>query len=359
MNLIVYMLLVASLVVLLNSAFVCRPTSKGAYTFYIGLAFLIYMGFTVFRPIAIGIGGTDSHHYQDYFLAAKGSLSHGLSVQFYERGYAVFVWLIRQFTSSYRVLLFIVHGFIFTSTIALMKRITFNKYSWITLSALVFLALYSVNTIRIILAVAIVYHVYIRLLDGKLYTAILLAIIALSVHISAAIALPMGLVYIIKRNEKNYDISSLLKTIIIFVLGTFVLINMADFCINQTKYIFYDADEGIAFPSFIMFLVVFIYALIAGFDKSEDKVLQLFTYLLPVGLVILPLQYRYAIMYRMLFYVQPLVYTLIPALLEKSDQQEDRKLLRLIMRLLLFIFVLYRFYSFFSAEMVDLVIFKV
>ncbi|AMC92902.1 hypothetical protein AOC36_02550 [Erysipelothrix larvae] len=344
---------------LINSALVCyskKPQNKEAYRFYIVLAYLVYMFVTVFRPMGPGLGGTDTWGYRNYFLSSRGSLMHGLTVQTYEKGYAFFVWFVRLFTTEYRVVLFLVHSFIFVSTVSFLKKIRFNKYSFITIMALVFLALDSINIVRIIVAVCISYYLYDALYQGRIYKALGIILLASSVHISAVILFVVYFIYIVKRYEKDFSLDKLMILTFVFMIGTFIAIHVMDSIINQTKYVFYDQDEGIAFPSYIMFLGVFLVS-IMQYKKlvKFDKINEVLIYALSVGLVILPLQYRYAIMYRMLLYIHPIMFTLIPAIfVEDEPSFDEHKLTKIAINCMLVMFIVYRIYSFFTGELVDL-----
>ena len=290
-------------------------------------------------------------------MISYGSLQHGLSVQYYERGYAVFVWFIRQFTSDYRVLLLIVHSFIYISTVNLLKNFKYNMYTFIPVLALIFLAIYSINTVRIIVALSIFYWVYDMLIKDKVLIAFILALLAVTVHISALIIFPVGMVYLCKKHIKLFNLKKLWILIGAIMLLSFVGISLIKSLIEGSKYVIYAGEGSIAIPTYVMFSTIcfLTYHYYDELEAKDDHVVELLIYTLPIGLIILPLQFKYAILYRMLFYIHPILYGLMPYILEVNNQirMQNKKEFWAV-RILIFTFVAYRIFSFFTAEIIDL-----
>ena len=315
------------------------------------IIYIIYTFFTVFRVIDVGIGGIDAYVYKLYFLGAKTSWIEAIEYQNYEVGYATIIWLFRLLTDDYRFVLFFLYTFMFIVLVVFVRYITFNMYTFLSIFLLLALIINSFNTLRVIIAVFIGMVVYIQLFKSKYLNSILLSIVAISIHISALILFPIISVHFIINKRKNISFKKLIFYVCSLSIITVVLMWLAKPIIMNSNYHIYNNEGGIALQTYIMILILFLlsvlkYKQMVNINKFNKTLITI----LPIGLIILPLQMEYSILYRMVLYFLPIIYSLIPPLIRSLSITSIKKIHYFFIKLGLVLYLILKIIIFFTVE---------
>ena len=184
-----------------------------------------------------------------------------LEFQKYEIGYATIIWIFRKITADYRVVLLFIYSAIFVILVKYVKHIIWNRYSILSIFLLLALIINSFNTLRVILAVFIGMVVYISLYQEKYKRAVLLSIIAITIHVSALILLPVTFIFILINNRRYISFKRLVSYVLIGTLLSVIVLRIANPFITNSKYYVYGNENGIAIQTYIMILIVFVVSL--------------------------------------------------------------------------------------------------
>ncbi|MFC4025133.1 EpsG family protein [Oceanobacillus longus] len=317
------------------------------------ISYLIFTSFSVFRVIEFGLGGNDAHNYKLIFNNANGNVIESLSIQPYEPGYALIIWLSRAISEDYRVALFIIYSIMFIFLINFIKYISWSKYVPISIFLLLTMWLSSFNTLRVILAIFIGTYVYSLLFKKKYNYALLVAIIATTIHTAAIVLFPVIAIVKIIENRAKFRPSKLIFFIII-LSGIFLLsINIIEVFISGTSYELYiEYKEGaVALGTYIVIIISFVLSLIKFNDLVEiNPYNKILVVILPIGLSLYVLQANFSIVYRMVLFFLPILYVLIPDLIRTFRINRTKELIKLPIKIGLFSYLIYRIYSFWAIE---------
>lgn len=321
------------------------------------IAYLIFIFFSVFRKIAQGgVGGTDAYGYMNYFNTSPRSIIQSIKNQGYEPGYAGFIWFMRMIFTDYKIVLFITHSYMYYSMVQFMRRFKYNKFTIIASVLMMGLLMNSFNIIRMVLSVCISFNIYSSLYESKVLKALLISIFAVTVHISAAIMIPIVLKYAFYLYDDEITASKMLVINLAMYVLSIVAILSIDFIIVGTKYTFYQGkEESIAVVSFAIMLITYIGSLMKYSELIElSKMNKILISSIPIGLVILPLQFKMSIMYRMILFINPLLFMLIPQIIYLSYKKSGYKILDFMLTTGFSLIVSYKIYQFFFIESKDL-----
>lgn len=318
------------------------------------ISYIIFITFSVFRKIDVGLGGMDAIGYKTIFNNAGGNLVDSLNRQFYEPGYAVLIWISRTISEDYRVALFIIYSIMFILMASYIKYINFNKYSFLSIFLLLTLWLSSFNITRVILALFLGTLVYTLLFRRKIKSALLIATLATTIHTAAVILFPIIVLVALIENRVKFKPKKLV--FLIFLLTSFFLlaINIIDRIIIGTRYDVYleRAQGSMATGTYVIVAISFIISLFKfnNLNKfsSYNKTLII---ILPVCLTLIPLQASISIVYRMVIFFLPILYILIPEIIRTFQLRSIKEVIENVpIKLGLFSYLIYRIYDFFSIE---------
>lgn len=315
------------------------------------IAGMIFVIFSSFRRIDIGYGGTDAITYKNYFLSVNTNLKEALLIQNYEWGYSFIVWFGRTLTENYSLFLVFIYSFMFFGVIKFLKFSKWNNYNFFVIALMITLLINSFNINRVVLAVVLGLFVYIFLHKDQYIRALLLTIIATTIHISSVILFPCILTVYLMRNQKNISWKKILFWIANFSIVSVAFLKFSSGLISSSKYGIYNQESSIAWPTYLIILFVFTLSLF----KYKEMVLtnpfnKTLILILPIALIIAPLQIQFPILYRMLLFFLPVLYTLIPSLIVVLRFKKIDQFYNLIIQLVLVLYLATRLYVFFQTE---------
>jgi hypothetical protein len=281
------------------------------------LAYVVFVIFFTFVVIATGSEGNDAIIYKTRFEQANIPLFQSLKLQNNEWGYGFLIWLIRAVFSDYKVVLFTIFSFTFCAMIYFIRQIKWTTYTVLSYSMILVLVVTGMCLIRNIFSVSLGMITYGLLYEKKYKKAFIVATIAVSIHISSLILYPIIIICIILDNEK-FSIKKLSFYIILSAIFLFILMGVASSLINGSKYSAYNATEGVAIATYMMFFIV----LFLSFLRYENLVARnqfnrTLLIILATGSLCLVMQLRYSIAYRMLLFYIPITFALVSELMEE------------------------------------------
>jgi hypothetical protein len=316
---------------------------------------LLFILFTVFRDFQVG---ADTLAYKRRFENADNiPYLKSLKNQGNEPGYGTLVWIVRALTPDFRILLFICFSFIFISQLSLIKKIQFSFFTAFVYFVFVFtLILQSLCLLRNILAVCIALYAFFFLVNKKYFSALVLTLIAVTFHFSAAICLP---VYFMSRffAKKYFSV----KKIIYFTIFAFLAILILSFIIKQIitahfgRYAHYVVGAsnyvgtGLTINTFLFYFLIAVLCILK-WNKlvKHNEHNQIMFAVLMTGFLILPLELIVSAFYRMLFFIQPAAFFLISEVFSVSKITRKTMFLNLLIRCTLLLAMFYYLYSFFA-----------
>lgn len=286
--------------------------------FITAAAYLYFILFYVFIKIGPeGIGGNDSFVYLTRFQEADGPLLESLFKQDNEPGYGLLIWLIRNFTGNYRVVLLFNYTVIFLCQLYFFRHFYWDKYSFMSYVLLSLVTLTGICILRIVLCIHIALIIFIKIKETKYLQALLLTAIAVSIHLSAVILFPVIVICKLFRNNIYHK-----KWFWLFYPGAMLLLalvlKISEVIIRNTKYSIYIGDGGPAIASYLIYLLLIICLMfrISGMAERNRDVMMWLTVLSTAFFVCL-IQFKYGIAYRMLLFYEPVVMLLITFLMRE------------------------------------------
>lgn len=210
------------------------------------------------------------------------------------------------------------------------------------------------NTLRMSISVSIALYSLISMHEKRWITALIIIICAASVQISAVILLPVLIVLFIAYNRNNYRKSLLFALIglgIIFTIAMFGLINRIALGTDKSVNV---GHSSVAWSTDLA-IIIFSAICFANFKqlKNTSGLNEVLMMALPVGIICIPLQFNISVMYRMLLYFLPIIYSLIPSII-KSYSNNKNKLKYFAVIIIAYGYLFSRVYSFISEEIVFL-----
>lgn len=310
-----------------------------------GMIFVIFASFRKIYP------HTDIYAYNVYFNNAEGiPLSTYLDISIFEPIYTIIIWLFRQVTSDFRIVLIFVYSSIFLLHIYLLKYISWNKYKFGCI-AIIFISMFSsLYLMRNYISVSICYVSVIMCYKKKYTKACIFASLAITFHNAALILFPMIVFnYLFDKKDKIRK-TSLLFFITLCIIGTVALSTVFEnFMAHSDKYFVYSQrDSHIAWGVYTCLAIVLIFSFI---DLSKLTEISDFNKTLIISTcantIVIPLQAQFSIMYRMNLYFIPFHFIL---LMELSGIYNKKSLKYFIIRTFTIMYSLYKIYIFFSDE---------
>lgn len=314
------------------------------------LAYVVFIIFFTFVGIDAGSGGNDALIYKERFEQANIPLLESLKFQRMEWGYGLFIWLIRAAFSDYKVVLFATFSFTFFSILYFIKHIIWNAYTVLSYSMILILVLTQTCLMRNMLSVSIAMLIYVLLYEKKYRKAFIFATIAVSIHISSLILFPIIIMCILLDN-KMFTIKKLSFYIVLDAIFLFILMAVASNFVSGTKYSVYTATQGVAIGTYSMFFIVLFLSFFRYKNLvARNKFNRTLLITLATGTLVVVIQLRYSIAYRMLLFYQPIMFALVSELMEEYKIFSFRKngaLLFIYIGLFTYLAVIvYKFFSF-------------
>ncbi len=331
---------------------------SGTYGFFTGALVLIYVFSSIilisFREIAIidGIiyGGLDAPEYLLIYESANATYLDSLLIQFYEPGYATLVWFFSSYIGGYNIFQIFLYGFMYGTLYIFLKNFKPDGYLLISILMLSLMLVHSLNIIRVTLAIFIGFYVIYFLYKNNFLMASLIAMIALSVHLSALFLLIMIVFYysyVRFGRLKYFIIYSIFTTFSIFISFIVLPRYMTSFRLAA-----YNENDGsfslntFIVASIILFLTFNRYNAFVKYNRYNQVLIAI----LPTIFLILPIFYNYPIAYRFLLYYLPVIYLLIPSILHIYKPKTYNDLVYLPLLFMLIIYIIIKLYKFFSYE---------
>lgn len=343
----------------------------GAYSlkrssFYYLSAYFIYITFATFRYIYQGFGGTDAIAYKMHFMKAFTDLRYFLTNFQFEYGFGAIVWLVGQVTDDYRVMLFIWHTLTFIVLIKYLGLIVKEKRFIPVIMIVLFELFVQFNTLRqsisISLGLLVLVYLY-KKMNGK---AILLFLLASSMHFSSLILLPVMLIHFFKHYiPQKYIKIGLVTMVLGFTTASFISKGLLlSFMENNEKYWVYVKFNKGSIPLATLIIITVIFALaVINYEKlcQYNPFNEVLIWSLPVFYIAVTLQSALSILYRTLLIFTPIAFALVPPLLgiysmplrgirnlKKSD------IPKICVSLLIWFFVVYRIVYFYGISLNDI-----
>lgn len=317
-------------------------------------SYIIFVSFSIFRKIDVGFGGTDAYEYKLKFLNANGNFLNSIAKQAYEPGYAFIIWFSRIISDDYRVALFLIYSIMFFLIVKFIKDISWSKYIPISIFLILTLWLNSFNTTRAILALFIGTFVYSLLIRKKYKMAMVTGLIATSIHTASLVLFLIIAVVIIIEKKRLFSRFKLFITISGISFIFLFSIKAFEVFIKMMGYgVYLDWRDGeMAFGTVIIAILSFIIGL-TNFSRlyNINEYNKIWLVMLPVCIPIFILQLNFAILYRMLLFFLPIMYILIPDIIRSISIKSSRDFMKLPIKILLFVYLTYRIYSFLFVEL--------
>lgn len=319
--------------------------------FLLSISCIVFVMFSSFRRIEYGYGGRDAITYKNYFLSVNTNFVEALKIQNYEWGYSILVWIGRMITNNYSFFLLFIYSFMFIGVALFLKLGTWNKYYIFTIALMISLLLNSFNINRVILAVTIGLIVYKSLCEKKILRSFLLTILAISIHVSSVILLPCILLVILLKKQVKFNWKINLLLVFLFSMITIGTFKIFFGLIASSKYGIYDQSSSIAWPTYIVIFIVFLLSVAKYKSMIElNSNNEVFIKILPMGLMVAPLQMEFPILYRMLLFFLPIVYILVPSLIKVYQMKRINQFIYPCIQFLLCFYLIIRLYVFFTIE---------
>lgn len=276
------------------------------------LIIAIVVIFSAFRLITENEGGTDAFVYREQFLNSNVPFfQQFVNLSGFEPLHVLSLWLVRAFTDNYTVYLVLYYIILALLLIKIAGMYEWHKGGFLSLFAIVLFSVTSFNTQRNTFAVFFSFLIVDQLRKGRYRKAVLLGIITTLIHFSAAIYFIVILgFYYLKYVKGDYNRK----------LGVFVCLSLAaaafisvlvPFVTSGTRLSNYSVEFSFSLPMFVLFvfLAAFPFFVYLNYAKDPD-----FTTLWTILVLFSPMfvfQMFYAIMYRMMLYCVPVMYTMI------------------------------------------------
>lgn len=311
--------------------------------------YIIFIFFSAFRIIEPGLGGIDAYGYKMFFLNSTTTLKESLLMQNYEPGYGIFIWGMRQLTDNYILVLLIVNSFIFLLFINFFKYVNRGKIRFFSIYLLAMQLFMGFNIQRIMVAIFIGTLVYINIYKKKYIVSFCLILFALSIHISSIILIPVLLVNIIIDKKEQMDVKKLVFLVTSIFLFSIIIINMFSTFLTSGKYYVYSNNGGIAVGFYSFSTVLFLLSI-----KKYKQLIELNPFnktlitSLPISIVVLPLQMKYSILYRLLLFFIPIQVALLPDLFKVYRVKKNKNISYLMINIFLILYILDQILVFFS-----------
>lgn len=249
------------------------------------------------------IGGYDAFGYKAFFLG-KLTYTH------FEPGYVLLNKIVRLFTGNYAIFLMLVSFFMICCMIKFLKEI--DNYNFFLVFLLLCTYFSSFNTLRTIMAIFICLLVITKLSKNNYFAAIILALLATSLHVSSIIIFPVILLnYLFKSSKKISYYKIIFLVILMSVCSFFVAYYSANY-LSSTAYESYVNNGKLVINIYLFAALIFALA-IKKYEKllTNNVINKTFIISLPIIFLVFPMQIVMVITYRMIEFFLPLIYTVM------------------------------------------------
>ena len=278
------------------------------------LTYLVFVNFFVWVEIGENHrGGNDALNYLNRFLDADTSLIESLRKQNNEYGYGLFIWIMRQITDNYRVVLWILYSLMFACQFIFWKNLYWDGYTFLGCILLELVTLMCI--LRMVLCVHLSLLIYIYLSRKAYRKALLVSIVATSIQISGIMLIGIVIFMWVRskwRISKKH--MTLIYSFLICMLASLLYYSKEIFL--RTKYWIYVGEGGVA-KGYLLILFIIIgayYVRRRRYNKFLPE-LALLVSILCTSLFVVIAESIYAIVYRMLLLFEPIIILLLIYLL--------------------------------------------
>lgn len=316
-------------------------------------AYAIYIIFAIFKEIDIDIGSTDAYYYMTYYNEIPSSFKLYISeITTFEPGYSSVTWAFKQITKEYKIMLLFWHSLTFILIIKFLRNINLEKHSFLPVFIILFILISQFNTLRMSISITIALIALTYLNEEKWIKSFIAIIIAISMQVSAVIMIPVWMLYFLISKKNKYPIRQLLiYTAIAFIITIFSIKYATGVIANTAKSTYLD-ESSLAIGTYLAVFAIFTFSIIKYKDMVElNKFNKLLILMLPICFLCIPLQYNMAIMYRLTLFFIPVMMALIPSLCQCYLKNKNSALGFAVVSTL-YIYMLYRAYSFFTEEII-------
>lgn len=317
--------------------------------------YIVYIFIAVFRVIEIGTGGYDAIAYKKIFLSANTDLFTFFIAHKEEVGFKLILWIVRQFTDDYKVILWIFHSIAYVSCAYIIYNIKAKKETlsiWVTTFLICTYLFYSFNILRSGIVILIGTNVLILLMKENYRVAIFLTIFSISIHVSTIILLPVIAFFWINKNIDKIRMNYAIRFIIFTILAELIVLKFIQKFIINSAYRVYSNKEGISLRTYVIVIVVIYFMWRQNKRVFHDKLLHKQEIVLLFTLCCIPIQTHYSIAYRMVLIFMPMLYICMYNIFIKNRFLKEFKVYfsSLFVWGLVGLYFLYRCYSIFYIE---------
>jgi len=277
------------------------------------IAYLIYIVFCVGKRVDLGIGSMDAYAYRENFYSAACSYSRFiLDISSFEWGYSTVVWVVRQITSNYAVLLTLWYTISFYY---ILKFLCYTEQGGLSVLRVVVAAmtlLSQMNTMRMSIAIALSLNVLIQIGKKRWVSALVFSFLAISVQISSVIILPIVFVEMTVASSQQRRARKILMIILVSVLLIYASIPLLEKYVASTDKRVYLGASSLALGSYsaaaITILGTYRHRIAMTHNGWLNTTLMI---ALPCIFLCVPLQLAISVMYRLTLYFSLITITLM------------------------------------------------
>lgn len=325
----------------------------GAVLFYSVVAAIFLISFrTIGYKGEESYGGTDAPAYKSIYELANTDYASSLLVQFYEPGYASLVWFFSRFVGGYEYYQIFLYTLLYLSLLIFSRKLRPSFYVLVTLFFLNSMLVSSLNVLRVTVAVFVSLHIFYFLNSRKYFKAILISLIASSIHTSAVILFPMiFMCYIFDRYSlkvyfaTQFFILALFCFFSLYLLPVFISGTRLDDYTTFNKGAF--SFNTFAVALIIIFLVFNRYRQMITYNSFNRSLISS----LPTIFFVLPIFYNYSIGYRFLLFYLPVMFALLPSVFYIYRFRNKCNLLFSPLIFVLYFYFLLKVFNFFASEL--------
>lgn len=315
------------------------------------LAYAISIVFICFRINDPSLGVLDANFYQQYFEDIPPSLPYYLTeVTTFEIGYSIATWVVRQITSQYWVMLFIWDTLIFICLTRFLSRINLSSNGFFVVLLIEATLFDQLLTLRMAISIAIALNAFVEISLNRWGRALLLLLIAASMHISALLLLPAYvIIYIYLHSNKQPFFWLILLVCGGVAIAAFSLTLIYRVVSGSAKAVYF-AESSLSLGVYLTMLVFSILTFRRFWSIASDAPINIILMtLIPTCFLCVPLQLLASAFYRCLLFYIPIVLALIPSII-KSYRKSPITVTYAIVWLICYGYISLRIYSFIVSQ---------
>lgn len=311
---------------------------------YIIIAGIIYVFFATFRDVTVN-QGLDAYAYFKIFNNADVNLLSYLKISNVEFGYSIVSWIIKNIFGNYYIFLFMGHTFIFCAYTYFLNNMYMYKNRLVV--AAICLDLFSAYYLfRNIMAVGFILIMLVQLSKKNYKFGMLNLFLAISVHYSAIIMIPVLVFSFLLDNKERMSKQKILFYTVLSMAGTIGSFSIIQsiFAFSGKYYVYQNAGE-VPVGTLICTLFV-LYFSYKRFRKliEEHKNTRILIITASLTLIVFLLELQFSIMYRALLYFIPVLFILLTYLQEVYKKSNTRYIIKVFAT----VYLIYQIYVFFT-----------